>query len=108
MTPTREPVEAKEVESFELPPTRRLPRVVQPLPARWTETEHRTFRHAGPLALTIRVTADFRVAPFCVVPAEGYAFDLDDARQLSSDLTALLSWVSGREVEARRGGGGAA
>jgi len=102
MTPTREAVEAKEVESFELPPTRRLPRVVQPLPARWTELDARTFRLSGLLPVTIRVTADARIAPFCVVPDEGYAFDLEDARRVASDLTALLSWVAGREVAARR------
>lgn len=92
--------------STDLPPTRRLPRVVAPMPPRWTEIDARTFRLSGPFAVTIRVTADARIAPFCVVPDEGYAFDLEDARRVAADLTALLSWVAGREVAARRADGG--
>lgn len=99
MRPTREPTEAK---SLELPPTRRLPRVKRPMPDRWETIAHRTYRHTGPLRVTLRVTDDVHVAPFCVVPSgDGYAFELDTAVAVTSDIKELLSWVKGQDVEAR-------
>jgi hypothetical protein len=101
--------EAREAKTKELPRTGRLmrPMPIPPLPHNWTEkvlsSGGRIFRHTRQPRTAITVNADWDVAPLTLAETEAYYMGAIEAHELALDAAALLGWIRGRSVAAKRG-----